>query len=63
MTNKCGEIFEINRFCPHNGADLCNAEINSDNYLVCPRHGLKFDLINKGSDKLSKTTINSKKIS
>ena len=63
VTNKNGEVFEINRFCPHNGADLCNAEINSDNYLVCPRHGWKFDLINEGVDKLSKTTINSKKIS
>jgi UDP-MurNAc hydroxylase len=63
VKNKNGEVFEINRFCPHNGADLCNAEINSDNYLVCPRHGWKFDLINKGIDKLSKTTINSKKIS
>ncbi|MDG2158566.1 MAG: Rieske 2Fe-2S domain-containing protein [Gammaproteobacteria bacterium] len=63
VKNKNGEVFEINRFCPHNGADLCNAEINSDNYLVCPRHGWKFDLTNKGIDKLSKTTIDSKKIS
>jgi hypothetical protein len=30
---------------------------------VCPRHGWKFDLTNKGIDKLSKTTIDSKKIS
>ena len=63
MTNDAGDIFEINRFCPHNGADLCNAEINIENYLVCPRHGWKFDLANEGIDKLSKTTINSKKIS
>ena len=63
MKNKNGHIFEINRFCPHNGADLCNAEINSDNHLVCPRHGWKFDLLNKGIAKLSETTINSIKIS
>lgn len=63
VTNDAGDIFEINRFCPHNGADLCNAEINTENYLVCPRHGWKFDLANEGIDKLSKTTINSKKIS
>tara|TARA_Y100000748_G_scaffold301364_1_gene301436 strand:- start:519 stop:1862 length:1344 start_codon:yes stop_codon:yes gene_type:complete len=62
VRNKKGEIYEINRYCPHNGADLCNAQINSDNYLVCPRHGWKFDLNNKGIDKLSKTTINSKKL-
>ena len=63
IKNKNGEIFEINRYCPHNGADLCNAEINSDNYLICPRHGWKFDLNNKGVDKLSKTSINSRKLS
>ena len=63
VKNQSGEIFEINRFCPHNGSDLCNAEINSDNYLVCPGHGWKFDLNNNGIDKTSKTTINSKKIS
>ena len=62
IKNKKGEIYEINRYCPHNGADLCNAEINSDNYLICPRHGWKFDLNNKGDDKLSKTSINSKKL-
>ena len=62
VKNNQGEIFEINRFCPHNGADLCNAEINSDNHLVCPRHGWKFDLNKNGIDKTSKTTINSKKI-
>ena len=62
IKNHHGEIFEINRFCPHNGADLCNAEINSDNYLICPRHGWKFDLNKNGIDKTSKTTISSKKI-
>lgn len=62
IKNKKGEIFEINRYCPHNGADLCNAEINSDNYLICPRHGWKFDLNNKGIDKLTKTTIDSQKL-
>ena len=48
VKNQSGEIFEINRFCPHNGSDLCNAEINSDNHLVCPGHGWKFDLNNNG---------------
>ena len=63
IKNDDGEIYEINRYCPHNGADLCKAKINSDNYLICPRHGWRFDLNNDGVDKLSKTSIKSKKIS
>jgi UDP-MurNAc hydroxylase len=47
-----GEIFEIDRFCPHQGADLCNAKITPDNMLICPRHGWKFDL-NKDGENIS----------
>lgn len=52
IKNENGETFEINRFCPHQGADLCNAKITSDNMLVCPRHAWKFDL-NKDGENIS----------
>ena len=53
-----GHEYEINRFCPHQGADLKDAEIVSDNYLICPRHGWKFDLNRNGICKSSGETIN-----
>ena len=62
IQNKQGDIYEINRFCPHQGADLCNAEIDSDNNLICPRHGWKFSLNNNGIDIRSGESINSNKI-
>ena len=43
VTDINGNDYEINRFCPHQGADL-NAEINNNNELICPRHGWRFDL-------------------
>lgn len=61
VKNGNGDEFEINRFCPHQGADLCNAKIASDNILICPRHGWKFDLNNNGLNKSSGETINSEK--
>ncbi len=40
--------WKINRYCPHQGADLVNAQIEDSRYLICPRHGWKFDLENGG---------------
>ncbi len=40
--------WKINRYCPHQGADLINACIEDSRYLICPRHGWKFDLENEG---------------
>ena len=40
--------FTMTRYCPHNGGDLINAEINENGQLICPRHGWKFDLNNNG---------------
>jgi len=51
--------YEINRFCPHQGADLCNAKIDSNDYLICPRHSWRFDLNNNGINMDSGSTINS----
>ena len=56
-----GECFRINRYCPHQKADLLNAEINDDYHLICPVHRWKFDLKNGGVDKRSNLTINSRK--
>tara|TARA_B100000795_G_C22800451_1_gene441603 strand:+ start:2192 stop:3697 length:1506 start_codon:yes stop_codon:yes gene_type:complete len=42
-----GKKFEINRYCPHQGADLKNITIEN-NILTCPRHNISFDLNNDG---------------
>tara|TARA_B100000787_G_C16181037_1_gene291848 strand:+ start:330 stop:1892 length:1563 start_codon:yes stop_codon:yes gene_type:complete len=62
VQNKQGDIYEIDRFCPHQGADLCNATIDKDNNLICPRHGWKFSLGNEGRAINSLETINSRKL-
>jgi len=59
VQNSLGQDFEIDRFCPHQGADLCNAQISNENILTCPRHGWKFDLSNNGLDMKSGMSINS----
>lgn len=43
-----GRCFEINRFCPHNGADLLDADIDPLGNLICPRHAWKFQLNQNG---------------
>ena len=58
VESESGEIFEIDRFCPHQGADLCNAKISSDNMLICPRHSWKFDLNSGGKNISSGESIN-----
>ncbi len=50
--------FEINRFCPHQGSDLCNAKVEGL-FLKCPRHGWAFDLSNKGINIESGESIKS----
>ncbi|WP_434390466.1 Rieske 2Fe-2S domain-containing protein [Melittangium boletus] len=36
--------YTVNRFCPHQGADLKEGWIEEGRYLVCPRHRWRFDL-------------------
>ena len=60
VTDINGNDYEINRFCPHQGADLCNAEINNNNELICPRHGWRFDLTRFGRDHAGRTSISAK---
>ena len=57
-----GKNYEINRFCPHNGADLKNAEFNENNNLICPRHSWLFDVENKGLCQNSNISINAKEL-
>lgn len=38
-----GQVYEIQRFCPHAGSDLSEAEI-ADGKIVCPGHHWHFDL-------------------
>ena len=54
--------YEIDRYCPHNSGDLCEADVNENNEVVCPRHGWKFSLSNDGKVKSGTYTINAKKI-
>ncbi len=55
VSDRFGSEFEINRFCPHQGADLSCAEISEKSEVICPRHGWRFDLkaggINEKSGK------------
>jgi len=56
VTDRFGAEFEINRFCPHQGADLSCAEISETSEVICPRHGWRFDLKDGGiHDKSGKS--------
>lgn len=57
-----GQQYEINRYCPHQGADLAYATIDDDMTLVCPRHGWRFDLPCDGVCKSSDASINAVKL-
>ena len=57
-----GKNYEINRYCPHNGADLKNAKIDNNGNLICPRHSWSFNLENKGKCESAKATINAQEI-
>jgi UDP-MurNAc hydroxylase len=39
-----GKKFSIQRFCPHQGADMSEGWVEEGRYLVCPRHRWQFDL-------------------
>jgi len=54
--------YKINRFCPHNGADLKNAKIDKDGNLICPRHGWSFNLKDSGKCKSADVSINALEI-
>ncbi|MDC0707032.1 Rieske 2Fe-2S domain-containing protein [Stigmatella sp. ncwal1] len=43
-----GKRYSVQRFCPHQGADLTEAWIEGGRYLLCPRHRWQFDLQDGG---------------
>ena len=57
-----GKNYEINRYCPHNGADLKNANIDNNGNLICPRHSWSFNLKNKGKCESAKASIHAQEI-
>lgn len=61
VVNYNGHGYLINRYCPHQGADLSKAKIDSTGNLICPRHGWKFNLNNEGKNNDFNTTINAKR--
>jgi UDP-MurNAc hydroxylase len=58
-----GQTYEINRYCPHQGADLTVADIRDGRFIVCPRHGWTFDLENGGRGTNNAATISATKMS
>lgn len=52
-----GRRFELDRRCPHQGADLSHGSLE-DGCVICPRHGWRFDLSDGGRDDRSGTSVN-----
>lgn len=50
--------YRIDRYCPHQGADLTHAWFEKDKFLVCPRHRWEFDLEDEGVCKANSSTVN-----
>ncbi|MDC0096366.1 MBL fold metallo-hydrolase [Amylibacter sp.] len=57
-----GKNYEINRYCPHNGADLKDARIDQDGNLICPRHSWLFNLNNNGKCESADVTIDAREV-
>lgn len=52
-----GRRYAVNRFCPHQGADLSEAWVEKERYLVCPRHRWRFDLQDEGRCSTNGATL------
>ncbi|RKH06154.1 MBL fold metallo-hydrolase [Corallococcus sp. CA047B] len=52
-----GKRFTIQRFCPHQGADLSEGWVEEGRYVVCPRHRWQFDLHNEGACKTNNSSL------
>ena len=57
-----GKNYEINRYCPHNGADLKDARIDQDSNLICPRHSWLFNLENNGKCESAGVSIDAREV-
>lgn len=58
-----GEQYEVDRYCPHKGADLLGVPVISS-ILECPRHRWKFDLSRGGAcvEGKSKCSLHARKL-
>ncbi len=54
--------YEVDRYCPHQGADLKMAWVEGKHHLVCPRHRWTFDLEQEGACTTNYTSIHAKKL-
>ncbi|MCE9671379.1 Rieske 2Fe-2S domain-containing protein [Myxococcus stipitatus] len=52
-----GRRFSVQRFCPHQGADLSEGWVEEGRYLVCPRHRWRFDLEDGGRCPMNGSTL------
>lgn len=52
-----GKRYEIQRFCPHQGADLADAWVEEGHLLICPRHRWCFDLEQGGRCELNGSSL------
>jgi UDP-MurNAc hydroxylase len=57
-----GKNYEINRYCPHNGADLKDAKIDQEGNLICPRHSWLFKLENNGKCERADVSIDAREV-
>ena len=57
-----GKNYEIDRYCPHNGADLKDARIDNQGHLICPRHSWLFNLQNKGECTTADASLHAKEV-
>ena len=55
-----GKRYSVTRFCPHQGADLAQAWVESGAYLVCPRHRWRFNLEDGGKCAANGCTIDAR---
>lgn len=44
LVNVKGTIYAVENECPHQGSPL-NAAVVKDDYISCPRHGYRFNLV------------------
>ncbi|HZN96079.1 MAG TPA: Rieske 2Fe-2S domain-containing protein, partial [Myxococcales bacterium] len=52
-----GRRYSVQRFCPHQGADLEQGWIEEGRFLVCPRHRWRFDLEQGGACRASSASL------
>lgn len=58
MIEAGGSKYLIDKYCPHQMADLEHSWQTEGRYVICPRHGWKFDLLNGGKCTNNEDSIN-----